>query len=872
MRKFLFVSLLSVFVFASCSDKSSSELSQSTAPTEVQVPGEGTVITGHIRIKMKDELLDTKALGGFLSDYGVVSIRRTFPECGKFEERTRAEGLHLWYDVIFDPSYAVTKASEDLSSIDGVEFVEYVKKCIPTDAVTYPFNETNFSKQWNLFNDGSTSGYEAGCDINILPAWEITTGRKDVIVSIVDQGVQYNHEDLADNMWINELEYYGVEGVDDDENGFVDDIYGYNFVVSSSGDMYGQITPGNHGCNVAGIVSAVNNNGKGFCGIAGGNGSGNGVRLMSCQILDGASYSSLAIKYGADNGAVISNNSWKSNSTSLDESTKAAIDYFIKYAGFDENGNQTGPMAGGIVIFAAGNDNEDWCYPAMYEKVMAVSALGANFRKASYSNYGDWVDISAPGGDGSPAPYALIFNAYSENTYGGMGGTSQACPHISGIAALVVSKFGGEGFTNDMLWDKIINSAKNIDEYNSAYYGKLGAGLVDAYKALKVDDPTPPDKVESIWTSTNSNTINLKWLVPSDNSGKAYGFDIYYSKRSIEDLDLSLTLPEDVFKVSARTGVLEVNDTMKFSVSSLDFSTTYYFRIDCYDNSNNHAGLSNQVSQSTFINHPPVITPIEGVSVSLKAHESKTLTFGIYDQDEHEMTYDFSPGSNAAAASRNGDIISTVFIGKNANAGSYTASLSVSDPYSTSDPLEISYTILENHSPVVIKKIDDVVLSNKTETLTYNLAEYFSDEDGEHPVYSISSSSSSIIVEASIKDSILSVKGNWYGTTTITITASDALGASCSTSFIVLMRDGSQEIDVYPNPVSKTLYIRTGKAEEAVISIYSTSGSKVYSSSAQMTPFAPASIDVSGLSAGSYTVTVASTADDTVYKRNFVKL
>ena len=158
----------------------------------------------------------------------------------------------------------------------------------------------------------------------------------------MDGGVQVDHPDLVDNIWVNEGEIPG-NGIDDDGNGYIDDINGYNFMYDS-----GKLTPMKHATHVAGIIAASGNNGKGIAGIAGGNGTaGSGVKLMSTQVLGATSSNNTAaaIKYGADNGAVISQNSWGYNTTTtsvsyIDPADKAAIDYFIKYAGCDNDGNQ----------------------------------------------------------------------------------------------------------------------------------------------------------------------------------------------------------------------------------------------------------------------------------------------------------------------------------------------------------------------------------------------------------------------------------------------------------------------------------------------------------------------------------------------------
>lgn len=216
---------------------------------------------------------------------------------------------------------------------------------------------------------------------------------------------------------------------------------------------------------------------------------------MSCQIFAGklSGSSGAAIKYGADNGAVISQNSWGytyPGVSRIPASDKAAIDYFIKYAGCDELGNQlpNSPMKGGIVIFAAGNDDKDYlAYPGAYSAVVSVSAMAPNFKKAWYTNRGAWVSIMAPGGDQYFGQRGQVLSTLPGNKYGYMQGTSMACPHVSGIAALALSRYGGKGFTNTELTRRITTAlrAEKIDEINPDYKGRLGAGYIDANRAVR---------------------------------------------------------------------------------------------------------------------------------------------------------------------------------------------------------------------------------------------------------------------------------------------------------------------------------------------------------------------------------------------------
>jgi subtilisin family serine protease len=202
---------------------------------------------------------------------------------------------------------------------------------------------------------------------------------------------------------------------------------------------------------------------------------------MSCQIFTGnesLGNAAAAIKWGADHGAVISQNSWGyPDLDSTPGSVRAAVDYFVKYAGFDENGVQSGPMAGGLVVFAAGNEKKNGS-SSEYGNILNVTSVGAGFCKAGYSNWGDFADIAAPGGDVG----AKVLSTLPDNRYGWSAGTSMACPHVSGAAALIVSVCGGPGFTAGKLREILEGSATDISAYNPDFF--LGKGLLNVQNAV----------------------------------------------------------------------------------------------------------------------------------------------------------------------------------------------------------------------------------------------------------------------------------------------------------------------------------------------------------------------------------------------------
>lgn len=835
-------------------------------PDISEMRGPGQVEPGRLIVKMKSEPEDPMALAAAFPDLKINSVERLYKGPEKFEARKREMGLHLWYAVEFDTSVPVTRAAADIKASDEMELVSYVYPIKYADAPdSYPFNDPKLPSQWHYMNFGQSSGLIEGSDINVFPAWEISTGREDVIVAIIDGGIDYTHEDLASNMWINEAEFNGQPGVDDDHNGYVDDIYGYNFVANSGG----KITFEDHGTHVAGTVAAVNNNGIGVSGVAGGDYANGipGARLMSLQTSNSeneGAYIQTAFIYAADNGAVITQNSWsvgRDNSSVL----APALEYFIKYAGMDENGNQVGPMAGGICIFAAANESTNQSYPADADEVFAVASIGADYEAAYYTNYGEWVEVSAPGGDAYKGKQ--ILSTLPNNQYGEMQGTSMACPHVSGVAALVVSTFGTDGFTNDDLWNILYTGVRDvIYDYNPNMKGLLGSGLIDAEICLKSYGPEPPDPVTDLRAvSSYGAGVVLQWTVPEDeDSYRPTKFNVFASTSTLADLDPE-NPGQNVLKAEAYTGQLVPGDVLEYTFSGLLSTTEYYFRVQSVDNTGSVSALSNEVSAVTAENNPPVVTPLTGTEVTLKVYENARLDFEIYDPDGNEMTFELDPGSPAATSSMYEDVISVSITGVNAPASdtdvTYKGVLTVSDGQAETS-VEFYYTIISNSTPELVSPIENQVLNALSQPVTIDLTKVFSDADGESLRYSVTSAGS--ILKTNVSLTALTITANEYGLDTLTVTATDAASASASCTFVVLARDGSRAVDFYPNPVVDFLNVRTGeRVTSAQIQVKSSTGSTVLTENGlTISPFSPASIDMTSLAGGMYKVTMTYTAAD----------
>ncbi len=831
------------------------------------IMGTGTVAKGYIVVKFTDNTPKTKSITTTLPDMQISSIQRLFTENPRFAKRHKEAGLDRWYVISFNPEIPLSTAYAQFKSLEDVSIVEFltIAQYASTDN-TFPFNDPYLKDQWHYNNTVQKAGFVRGMDMNLFKAWEIETGDPSVIVAVLDGGIDFRHKDLANTMWVNEAEKNGKPGVDDDGNGYKDDVYGYSFFVDSDGS----IEPSDHGTHVAGTVAAINNNGAFGCGVAGGDGTNPGVRLMSCATIENnrSAYIGNAFIYACDNGAVITQNSWGFVAGTVSSTPQFVIDafeYFNTYAGFDEYGNQVGPMAGGICIFAAGNDNVQVGYPAVEEQVFAVAATGPTGKRSSYSNYGSWVEISAPGGENRPSPIGNVFSTLPNGSFGEMSGTSMACPHVSGVAALILSKFGGPGFTNKMLWDRLIACADYDKLYNSNkdYIGKLGAGALDAYKALM--DSQIPDAVESVDAEVSSNSITINWEATATNGEPTYGYNIFCSKNDLSNYNPEEGNIEPIFVAGES---YKVGDVITYTLTNLDFNTNYYIRIQAINIFKTGSALSPQVKVLTQDNLPPVITPGDDITTTLKSFETATYTFTISDPENGEINYTLDDNSGAVSVRRKNNTLTVTIEAPKANAGSYKAKLTIEDEIGSTDDVEINFTILPNTPPVKVKDIENTIL-DKGESITLNLSEYFSDNDGEQLNYDIIVTGSATYA---IEGNTFTLNAPIYGTSTVSITAYDAkMERTQEAEFKLVVRDKKQPLDVFPTNVTTSFNVRTATNSTVDIIVTSASGATVFSASGIAAgPFNPYTIDTTEWGAGIYSVQI--TDNGTKHTRTIVKM
>ena len=867
--RLLFASIVAAALFAGCS-KEEHDLQPQT-PATTTLMDAGSVYKGTVMVKMKvGEGPLTKSETNSLSDLGIYSIKRMLPHNEKYAARHKKAGLDRWYVVSFNPEVSVARVHNEFSRMGEVETVDYVP-VIKTAQATATFNDPYLSHQWHYYKEGSDIG------INLKKAWEITTGREDVIVAVLDGGIDYRHDDLKDAMWKNSAEVRGDSGYDDDGNGYVDDIYGYNFSARGNAPA-GTILPGDHGTHVAGTVAAVNNNGKFGAGVAGGNGTKKGARLMCCQILDeyaDGTFFGLAYIYAADNGAVITQNSWGfENATETPTIVLEGIAYFNRYAGMDASGEkQVGPMAGGVTIFSAGNNNTTADYPGMEENIIAVSATGPTGLKASYSNYGEWVDIAAPGGDNTTdGSNGLVLSTIPNNQFAGMGGTSMACPHVSGVAALIVSKFGGPGFTNEQLTSRLLKSADEEKLYsiNETYRKgkKLGAGMLDAYAALLPG--TIPEAVTTVEATVKSNFITVKWDATATEEFPTAGYKIFWHTGDLSNFnpsDENADAVNSTYVQSNAAAGTEITHTFAVPV----FDKDVYIRIQAMNALGDGSALSDQVKVHTYANNAPAFEPAGDITVSLKPFDKKEYEFTVSDPDDHKIAgyCTFAGGSDAATSSQVGNKVTVSIDAAKASPGTYKAVISAKDEYDLTGNVTITYTILPNTPPAVVKTIGNMVIG-KGESVTLDLNEYFTDADGEKLKFTAESTESSI-ADFGIVDNTFGLSGRAFGETTITVTAADAKKESAKSSFTILVRDNKVPVDIYPNPAKDYVNVRAGSDGTYAITVIGAQGGEVYANSSVSTgPFNPYKIDVSEWSAGVYTIIIKGGGKE--YTTTIVKL
>ena len=755
--------------------------------------------------------------------HGASNMRRLFPHGGKYEAKQRRYGLHLWYEIIIPDDADPEAVAASYGMDENVQISEPRYKIrrmdVSENEPVVPPNDPNFYRQWN-FNNTGQSGGTPGVDIRLLEAWEAAKalgGKKnDVIVAVIDDGVSHGHEDLRANMWVNEAEHNGLPGVDDDNNGYVDDIHGYNFISGSNGVIRAE----RHATHVAGIIAAATGNATGVAGITGSSDAGYGIKIMTIQILQGNRYVNNvapAFVYAANNGAVIAQNSWGyENAGYYQTSDVVAINYFINEAGRDENGDPRPgtPMTGGLVIFAAGNDGKDdkW-YPAYFDNVMSVAAANHYGKLAWYSNHGDWIDISAPGGDTDEAGtnrtggiYSTSHRATNTNFYEYMQGTSMACPHVAGVAALILSVYGDENFTPFMLRSRLLCSAMPLDAFDPQNASKMGAGLVNAMAALMQSTEIITLNITDLEVERiDAVSSRLTWTIPENETELGYYIVAYSANEKITEENFNRYAQNTVYTPQT------VAATRQITVSGFLPETEYCIAIRNVDNCNMSI-ISNVAIFTTRENIPPVMVnqlfPENAVTLRDVADETEYCVGEVFfDEDADELNYLISvENTNVATARTEGDML---YISPK-SAGTTTLTLTADDNNTGFADYVFTLTVTQNHAPQFDGLITEMTLIPHTEPIVIDLANYAFDTEDDPISFRVQTTDRDILI-AEVEASLLTIDARGHGYVALRITAFDPYSAQTTETIHITVEQKyapqrSGQILAYPNPTSDILW------------------------------------------------------------------
>jgi len=492
-----------------------------------------------------------------------------------------------------------------LNALARLPFVELAEPDFVVRAVT---SDPHYGLLYAIENTGQTvRGVKgtSGADMAVAQAWSVATGDSSLVIAVIDDGVEYTHPDLAGRMWVNPGEV--VDDVDNDGNGYIDDIYGYDFYDNDS-DPYDNNNAttgeGGHGTHVAGTICAEPNNGIGISGV-----------VQQCQIMalrflgPQGGYTSDAIdaiNYAVAKGVRLSNNSWGGGSYSSS-----------LYSAIQSAGNQ-----GQLFLAAAGNGGSDGLgvgddtdnlphYPSSYNlpNIISVAATDNRDQIADLSNFGiNSVDVAAPGVD-------IVSSAYGSYYY--FGGTSMATPNVTGVAALILAQ--NPGFSVAQVRDRLLQSVRPVQALDGLI---ATGGVVDALAALSVTPPEPPPAAPTALSAQAMGTTTIG-LTFSDSADNEDGFKVY---RSESGADFALHT------------VLDANTTTYLD-EGLNTGTTYAYEATAF-NTAGESEASNTAMATTDVK--PVILPSAPSNLSAQATNFDMVVLSFTDNADNEDGFEVS--------------------------------------------------------------------------------------------------------------------------------------------------------------------------------------------------------------------------------------
>lgn len=927
-----------------------SEAKTTFDPNDVLIPGEAFVkFTSDGLRSLSDAGSSLRSISSLRSVGSDLRLEPVFEIGGAYEKAQRLAGLDRWYKATFDKSANVQAVVEELGADPAVEIahgsvplVEPSTKFTPVHTSLragvndfqpanggYPAFQTPdplLQYQWHYQNDGLIDNFRQGADIGLFEAWKVQTGSKDVVVAVIDSGIDDTHPDLAGAFW------RGKDGS-----------YGRNFYALDT-----PIKPGYHGTHVGGTIGARNNNGKGVSGVAGGDGTADsGVRLMSCQIFGGDSEGgkaatieniAKAFPWAAENGAVLINCSWgfpwkKDQSAQeyfsiYEKSLKVldeAISYFTKNAGNEPDGSgrkrADSPMSGGLVIFASGNDSaiDIPIVPAKSENVISVASFTSNFTRAFYANLGTWVDILAPGGVVSPhirtgvlSTVPATFINFSEkglvgaeymfpghdDYYAFAQGTSMAAPHVTGVAALIVSEFGGKGtqFTNKDLEQRILTALKQVspEEENPApnLIGKLGAGYIDAGLALGAQETLAPEAVQLRVKDFNFYDAKVAWAVTKDEDSSnktTFEYLVYLSDKPFVKAQAStLRAIGDIRKGAVttdgytfenphaiiRSGKRAVGAEIIHALEDLEAGTTYHVAVVARDRNKNVSAPA-FADFTTRQNHSPMLTStvLEDLNTKLIMLDTEShiyIPIQVTDAEGHKWTHTVSTLPRGVEVVRKGSVFHVTILPEE-SVGDYSFTITVTDEMGGKTIQTIRYGIRKHTAPGFVGSIHDLSLRLGEKPVSIDLGQLVKLSGAEKAHFEAMSSDAGV-ADVKVEGDRLLVSPKGMGMATITAIVRDSKFESRTTFDIVVTDSDMGDLyALYPSPAQSfvTLLMRDGikTVDVTITSVRGTVfGHKVLTVDDKTNE---ATLEIGALAPGLYTL-IIKTEDSTV-RRTIIK-
>ncbi len=853
---------------------------------------------------------------------------------GDWAQAIKREGLDRWYKVVFDKEANVEEVTKELLESNSVELAEPVAKLLPVQPFYTPYNGEQFraevassvnqgydnytdpliEKQWHYQNNsgyGLEQEFVKGADINLFNAWNITKGRKEVVVAIIDSGVDTEHPDLKESMWTNSKGEHGHDFVADDST----------------------IEAGYHGTHVAGTVAARNNNNEGGCGVAGGDGTPNsGVRLMSCQVFGkdneyGEAQPATADGFGkafiwaAKNGAVIANCSWgfpflkdtyvnNENYVKANEKKfalmRAGIDFFIKYAGHNPDGtpDPDAEMEGGIVLVASGNNGakDIDIMPSYYHKVVAVGSFTATFKLASYTNTGDWVDILAPGGltplgssmnggilstvpasfesmyfgdpaKGGFAAKQFVYPGYNSR-YAYAQGTSMATPHVTGIAALMVSKFGGKGkgLKAEDLKKRLLAAVKTKDheDINPKFRGKMGAGYIDAARALEAEVETiAPQEAHNLGVKElGYYDARIQWQVSADEDAYtkvAYAYDIYIEKGDkVNNFSTPFT--------TVYTGDKKLNAWLDCGFAKLQSNTAYTVVLIARDSYGNKSGKTVFTFKTKENKLPKIVNYPKEIITITDDKPFFQYSFKVEDEDEGQTWKFVTPAlPKGVSVVRKGEELEMLI--DVLEQGIFSFNIELKDNLGGINVQEIKYQIVASKNTKSTTEKNITLTVNKPYTLKVSELFNLGDASAKDFVLSLNSNNEEV-VKAELKGESITLNASESGSATVVAKLSNKGGTVLSTVLLQVSSMGAGQadlLDIYPTVAHSYVKLLFGKGvKQANVIVTSQRGEKLIEKTLEVDQKTKEiMLSVDKLVPAAYNLIVKT--DRTTSKRTFIK-